>query len=130
MTRVFTLSIDSMRHVTQELQNADALLASITAEEERQEARVNQALSEAHEEEQEAARRFAEEETRKETMFLNAAREELKLYAETEPKAILQRAEEQARSDSAALKAGAKKNSKKVAADLLSQLTSLSFLSR
>lgn len=119
-----------MKHVTQELQNADDLLASITAEEERQEARVNQTLSEAQAEEQDASRRFAEEESRKETMFLNGAREELKLYAETEPKAILQRAEEQAKAESAALKASAKKNSKKVVADLLSQLTSLSFLSR
>lgn len=119
-----------MRHVTQELQNADALLASITAEEERQEARVSQAQGEAQAVEQDATRRFAEEETRKETMFLNGAREELKLYAETEPKAILERSEEEARAEAASLKASAKKNAKKVAADLLSRLTSLSFLSR
>lgn len=119
-----------MRHVTQELQNADSLLASIAAEEERQEARVNQATGEAQATEQDASRRFSEEESRKEAMFLGAAREELKLYAETEPKAILQKAEQQAQSDAAAFKASAKKNSKKVAADLLSRLTSLSFLSR
>lgn len=119
-----------MRHVTQELQHADALLAAVTAEEERQEARVNRALSEARDAEQDASRRFKEEESRKEAMFLNGAREELKLYAETEPTAIVRSAEERAAAESEALKASARKNSKKVVADLLSRLTSLSFLSR
>jgi len=113
-----------------QLESADSLLASITSEEERQEARVAGVLSESQEAEQEAVRRFKEDEERKEIQYLNAAREELRSYAETEPKAILKRTEEQAQADAAAYKAGAKKNAKKVAADLLSQLTSLSFLSR
>jgi len=119
-----------MRHVTQEPENAESLLASIAAEEERQEARVRQALSEYQGEEQETARRFAEEEARKEDMFQNGAREELRMYAETEPNAILEKADAQAREDVAAFKASAKKNGKKIAADLLSKLLGFSFLSR
>lgn len=113
-----------------QLESADSLLSSIAKEEERQEARVAAVLAETQDAEQEAARRFKEEEVRKEEQYLNAAREELRTYAETEPKAILLRAEERAQADAAAFTSSAKKNAKKVGADLLSQLTSLSFLSR
>ena len=119
-----------MRHVTQEPESAESLLTSIASEEERQEARVQQALAGFRDEEQEAARRFAEEETRTQDMFAKGAEEELRLYEEKEPKAVLERADAQAKDDASAFKASAKKNGKKVVADLLSKLVGFSFLSR
>lgn len=119
-----------MRHVTQEPENADSLLASIRQEEDRQEIRVQKELASQQEEEQAAMRRFAEEEARKEDVWRNGAQEELRIYADTEPKAVLEEAAVRAKADAAAFKANARKNAKKVAADLLEKLLALSFLSR
>jgi len=119
-----------MRHSTQELDSADSLLASITSEEQRQEERVQSVLAEQQTEYQDTARRLAEEEMRKDEQYLTAAREDLRLYAETEPKAVLEASDAKAKVDAAAFNARAKKNAKKTADGLLTQLLSLSFLSR
>lgn len=118
-----------MRHSTQELENADSLLASVTSEEERQEARVQNTRITHQTKEQETAQLYQEEETKTEEKSLATAREELRTYAETEPKSILEASEKAAHAASSTFESNAKKNAKKVESKLLSELLSLSFLS-
>lgn len=113
-----------------EAQDAAMVLQSVVEQENLQEQRVQDALSQHAVDEEKRRRANQEEMQRQEQMILSAAREELQAYAQKEPAAILTAAQERSRSEASSLQASSKKNTASVSKDLLKSLLHFSFLSR